>query len=529
MTFKRFAATLGILVGLASCEAARLPAKQADLLITNGTLYDGSGAPGRIASILVEDGKIARIITDGDQLPVARQTIDARGLIIAPGFIDPHTHAGSDLASDDAARRANLAYTFQGVTTIVVGNDGFGKPNISVQAATARSKGIGTNVAYLAGFGPIRKAVIGGARRAPNQAELNKMRAIMRIAMCEGAWGFSTGLYYVPQTYAETEEVVALAEEASALGGYYDTHMRDESTYNITVQGALAETLSIGRSADIPVHIAHIKALGPSVWGHSAKMIETIEAAQAEGLRVTADQYPWDASGTRVSNALVPRWALEGGLDALRSRLNDPEQVGRIREGIADGYRRRGGADRLLVTGSLHGADVAVGSTLDDIAKARAVDPVDAAIGILMEGDARVASFNMSKADIAEFAGQDWVVTGSDGSTGHPRKYASFPKAYRDLVQKAVPGMALARFIQRSSAQTADIIGLKDRGRIVAGMAADIVVFDPANFAPRATYASPRELSFGVRYLIVNGITVISSGSYTGALPGLPLLKREGC
>lgn len=304
--------------------------------------------------------------------------------------------------------------------------------------------------------------------------------------------------------------------------------MRDESTYNITVEGALAETLEIGRDAQIPVHIAHIKALGPAVWGHSARMIAMIEAAQAAGQRVTADQYPWEASGTRVSNALVPRWALEGGLDALRARLRDPEQAARIREGIAKAYERRGGADRLLVTGSLQGAETSVGSTLAEIAKKRSIDPVDAAISILMEGDARVASFNMSAADIAAFAAQDWVVTGSDGSTGHPRKYGSFPKAYQDLVNGDV-GMSMARFVQRSSAQTADIIGLTDRGRIAPGLAADLVIFDPDEFAPRATYQSPRELSAGVRHLIVNGESVISDGQYTGALPGQPLLKQTGC
>lgn len=520
--------SLGALAALASCQSISAPDDTPDLLIANGTLHDGSGAEGRSASVLVDDGKIVRVISAIEPLPVADRFIDAQGLVIAPGFIDPHTHAGSDLASDDAGRRANLAFAFQGVTTVVVGNDGFGTPDIASQASAAEANGIGTNVAYLTGFGPIREAVLGDANREPSGTELGEMRSITRRAMCEGAWGFSAGLYYVPQNYAASDEVIELAREVSALGGYYDTHMRDESTYNITVKGALEETLKIGREAQIPVHIAHIKALGPTVWGHSAKMIAMIEAAQANGHRVTADQYPWEASGTRISNALVPRWALEDGLEALRLRLRDPAQAERIREGISKGYERRGGADRLLVTASLHGAEVAVGSTLADIAQEQSVDPVDAAIAILMEGDARVASFNMSAADIAAFAAQDWVVTGSDGSTGHPRKYASFPKAYRDLV-KGGAGISLARFIQRSSAQTADIIGLEDRGRIAPGLAADIVIFDPDGFAPRATYQSPRELSVGVRHLLVNGESVIIDGAYTGALPGRPLLKKTSC
>ena len=522
---------IGLLSGwlaVASCHTASDPVDRPDLLIANGTIYDGSGKPGIEASVLIDDGIIVQIVPQGEMAPATKEIIDARGLVVAPGFIDPHTHAASDLASDDAMRRANLPFAFQGVTTVVVGNDGFGTPDIAAQATHMSEAGIGTNVAYLAGFGPIRETVIGDANRAPNDAELAEMRQITRQSMCEGAWGFSTGLYYVPQNYASTQEVVALAKETSAFGGYYDTHMRDESTYNITVEGALAETLLIGREANIPVHVAHIKALGPAVWGHSAKMIAMIEDAQAAGLRVTADQYPWEASGTRVSNALVPRWALEGGLDALRERLRDAEKAAQIREGIAAGLERRGGADRLLVTGALHGADIDIGSTLADIAAASSIDPVEAAIAILMQGDARVASFNMSAADIAAFATKDWVVTGSDGSTGHPRKYASFPKAYQDLVIGNA-GMDIARFIQRSSAQTAEIIGLSDRGRIAPGLAADIVVFDPASFAPRATYQSPREFAIGVRYLLVNGDAVISEGEYTGALPGEPLLKQTAC
>lgn len=520
-----FAALLG------SCTIANSPSPAPlgfDLLIVNGDVFDGDGQHLANVDIGISSGRIMAVSDNLAENVSADQTIDAAGLIVAPGFIDPHTHADSDLSSEDAMRRANLAFAFQGVTTVVVGNDGFGGPDIAVQAATLRANGIGTNVVQLVGFGPVRETVIGKVNRAPSDGELGEMRKLTRQAMCEGAWGLSAGLYYVPQSYASTKEVIALAEEAGALGGYYDTHMRDEGTYNITVEGALAEALAIGRDAGLPVHIAHIKALGPDVWGYSAKMIAMIEQARAQGQRVTADQYPWKASGTRVSNALVPPWALEGGLDAMRKRLRDPEQSGRIRAGIASGIERRGGADRLLLTGPLHGATVPTGSTLDQIAEQSGISEVDAAVGILMEGDARVASFNMDPEDIVTFAQQSWVVTGSDGSTGHPRKYASFPKAYQHLV-KGEAGMSIAEFVSRSSGRTADIIGLTDRGRIAPGKAADIVIFDPASFAARATYSSPRELSVGVRHLIVNGERVISDGDYTGALPGQPLLKDTAC
>lgn len=528
--FGRRLALAAACLGLAGCLGPDAERKRlaADVIIAGGTVHDGTGARGRFADLVIVGGTIRYIGPSGAARFEAKRRIDADGLVVSPGFIDPHTHAGSDLASDDAQRRANLPFAFQGVTTVVVGNDGGGSPEISKLAAKATEQGIGTNIAYLVGFGPLRRAAMGTENRPASSSEVSQMRATARQAMCQGAWGFSTGLYYVPQSYAPTDEVVELASVAGSLGGYYDTHMRDESTYNVTVQGALSEALEIGRRADIPVHIAHIKALGPAVWGHSGKMIEAVEAARKVGQRVTADQYPWEASGTRVSNALVPRWALEGGLAGLRERLDNEAAASRIREGMVEGLERRGGADKLLVTGRLGSAEVAVGKTLADIADAQGLKPVDAAIAILKDGDARVASFNMSEADIAAFAGRDWVVTGSDGSSGHPRKYGSFPKAYRDLV-KGEARMPLARFIRRSSGQTADIIGLRGRGYLKQGYAADVLVFDPERFAPRATYQTPREYSAGVVHLLVNGEVVISSGEYVGTLPGEPLLKETEC
>ncbi len=517
-------------IGLVGCQS--IPAQPeweaVDTIIAGGRVFDGTGAVGQFGDIAIRDDSIVYVGADATARFRAESVIDASDLVVAPGFIDPHTHAGSDLASDDRKRRANLPFAFQGVTTVVVGNDGFGSHDVAAMATAAREQQIGTNVAFLVGFGLVREAVLDKADRAPDPAELSQMKTLAREAMCEGAWGLSTGLYYVPQTYAKTDEVIALAKIAGEFGGYYDTHMRDESTYNVTVTGALAETLEIGKQADLPVHIAHIKALGPAVWGHSATMIAMIEQARANGQRVTADQYPWEASGTRISNALVPRWALEGGLDSLRRRLAEPDQLQTIRGEMIEAIARRGGADRLLVTGQLSGSNAPIGKTLAEIAEMRGAAPADAAIAILQEGDARLASFNMSADDIAAFATQDWVVTGSDGSSGHPRKYGSFPKAYRDLVAGDAR-MDLARFIRRSSGQTADIIGLEKRGYLKPGHFADIVVFDPNRFAPNATYAAPRELSSGVVHLFVNGQAVIANGAHSGALAGRPLLKDTDC
>jgi len=521
------------IMGLTACHSPQGTQQAHDVLIKGGMLVDGTGSAPIMADILIDDGQVAAIIEPGSSTPNAHHVINAKGLVVAPGFIDPHTHADGDLQSDDPKRRANLPFAFQGVTTVVVGNDGFGSPDIANQARFAHSEGIGTNVAYLVGFGPVRRAQLDTENRAPSEIELAAMRSLTRQAMCEGAWGLSAGLYYVPQNYSTTHEVVALAKIAGEFGGYYDTHLRDESTYNITVTGALDEALQIGREAQLRVHISHIKALGPAVWGQSSAMIEQVKTARANGQSVSADQYPWDASGTRISNALVPRWALAGGLDAFRKRLSNAEEAKRIRNGIVAGLARRGGAARLLITGALGDAEVQAGQTLAQYSANRGLSHVEGAIAILKQGDARVASFNMDEADIVAFAHQDWVVTGSDGSSGHPRKYASFPKAYRDLVKgdllKGDAKMSLARFVQRSSAQTAAIIGLTDRGLLKPGYAADIVVFDPEEFEARATYQSPKALSAGVRFLLVNGKITIEDGQYNGGLHGQPLLKANSC
>ncbi|WP_417622018.1 N-acyl-D-amino-acid deacylase family protein [Parasphingorhabdus sp.] len=515
---------------LAACQTPSDQSNRvaADYLIENGIVYDGSGAAPRVADIAVRRDRIVFIGDATDNQFAFADRIDASGLIVAPGFIDPHTHADNELVSSYPEQRQNKAFAFQGVTTVVVGNDGYGRTDILKLATKARQDGIGTNVAYLAGFGYIRKSVIGDDDRAPTEAESARMKNMMAQAMCEGAVGLSAGLYYTPQNFAKTAEVVELARIAGQQGGYYDTHLRDESSYNIGLIGAVDEAIEIGEQSGAAVHISHIKALGPAVWGQSSQIISLINAAREKGQKITADQYPWAASGTRISNALVPRWALDGGLAGLRERLKNAAMLDRIKSDMAGNLERRGGADKLLITGALGGAGIEPGQTLADLAVQSRSDPLDVAIDMLKTGDARVASFNMNAKDIRAFATQEWVVTGSDGSTGHPRKYASFPKAYRDFVVEGKI-LSLSRFIRRSSGQTADIVGVKDRGYLKVGMAADIVVFDSLSFAPMASYEQPRLLSTGVRYLFVNGQPAISGGQSTGALPGRPLLKETPC
>ncbi|MDO9472655.1 MAG: amidohydrolase family protein [Caulobacter sp.] len=489
-----------------------------DLLLRGGQVIDGTGAPARRADVGVIGDRIV-LVGDAAGREAAR-VIDVAGLIVAPGFIDPHTHAGSDLAADDPAIRANINYLTQGVTTVFIGNDGDGQPDIAVRSSQAERQGVGVNVAAFVGFGAVRRAVVGQADRAPTPAELARMKTLVAGAMCEGAVGFSTGLYYAPQSFSTTEEVIALAREAATRGGVYDSHLRDEGSDNIGLLAAVEEALRVGREAGMPVHFAHIKALGVDVHGKAAEVIALIEAERAKGRSVTADHYPWSASGTRVSNALMPRWAMDGGEAALKARLADPALRDRLVADIADNLRRRGGPTSLLLTSGPF-----AGQRLGELAAAWKVDPVEAAIRVVRdEGDARVASFNMTDADISAFAVQPWVMTGSDGSPGHPRKYGTFPLAWTRFVTE---GRLLTpeQYVRRSAGLVADTFGLEGRGYLAAGKFADVVVFDPATFAARADYEHPTRLSTGVRWALVNGRPAIEDGRPTLALAGKGLRR----
>ncbi|RXZ66415.1 N-acyl-D-amino-acid deacylase family protein [Pelagerythrobacter rhizovicinus] len=510
------------LLAVPSAAAAELPA--ADLLIVGGEVHDGTGAAGRTADIAVRDDRIVYVGPDGERAVHAARILDASGLLVMPGFIDPHTHADGDLLSSDPDRRENPAYLHQGVTTVVIGNDGGGSPDIAEKAAGLENAGVGTNVGLMVGFGPVREEVLGETNRAPTADELARMQRRVARAICQGALGFSTGLHYAPQTFAETGEIVALTREAGKRGAIYDSHLRDESSYSTGLKASVAEAIAIGREAGAPVHIAHIKALGPDVWGSSGEIIDMVDEARARGQRVTADQYPWRASGTRISNALVPRWALDGGMPGLRARFDDPEAAARLRTEMAENLRRRGGAETLLITRGIGDADRWDGKTLAEVAAAMGSKPIEAAIAILRRSDARVASFNMDRSDIEAFAVQPWVMTGSDGSTGHPRKYATYPKAYRDLVTSGK--LDLPTFVRRSSGLVADTLGLTNRGYLEADAFADIVIIDAERFVPRAGYANPEELSEGVVHLIVNGSLAIENGRPTGVHSGRVLLRQ---
>ena len=492
-----FLATTALLLGAAPAPPA------VDLLIRGGMVYPGDAAP-FVGDVAITGDRIA---ATGKHLSVApARVLDARGLVVAPGFIDPHTHMGDALASPDARVRLVEAFLLQGVTTAFVGNDGGGATDVAAVLGSVRTRPVGINYATWVGLGPVRQSVLGSAARAPTLVELDRMRGLVGQAMCGGALGLSTGLFYAPQSFAKTDEVVALAREVGRRGGLYDSHLRDESSYTVGLHAAVAEALTIGREAGLPVHIAHIKALGVDVEGQSGRVIAAVRAARAAGQRVTADQYPWDASGTSLVAALVPAAAQEGGRAALLARLDDP----RLRADMAENLRRRGGATKLLIT---EGPEA--GRTLAQLGP----DPIATAIAVMRRADPAVASFNQSERDIRAFMREPWVMTGSDASAGHPRVYGSFARKWSNY------GDVLTRrqFVERSATLTADTFGLAGRGRLRTGAFADVVVFDPARFAARATSARPTLPAAGVRTVLVNGVVAVEDGRLTGAAAGRAL------
>jgi len=489
-------------------------AATADLLIRGGTIYTGSDAP-FVGDVAVTADHISAV---GRHLTIkARRVIDAKGMIVAPGFIDPHTHVGDDLASDDARKRLVPAFLMQGVTTAFIGNDGGGAIDVKAVLDRVRTKPVGINYATYTGFGTIREKVVGMANRAPTADELARMKAMVGDAMCQGALGLSTGLFYAPQSFSKTDEVVALAKEAARRGGTYDSHIRDESSYTVGLKAAVDEAIEIGRLGHIPIHISHIKALGVDVQGQAPDIIAMIDRARAAGIDITASQYPWSASGTSLVASLIPLWAQDGGRVALLARFEDAALTQKLHADMAENLRKRGGADALLIVEGPY-----KNRTLANVAKTMGKDPIEAAIAAIRIEDSGVVSFNQSETDIAAFMRQPWVMTDSDASTGHPRVYGTFARKYAKYAV-ADHVITVRQFIERSSALTADWFHLAGRGHLKTGAFADIVMFDPRTYAARATYEQPTLFAAGVRTVLVNGRIAVDQGRLTGVAAGRAL------
>ncbi|HVS15837.1 MAG TPA: amidohydrolase family protein [Thermoanaerobaculia bacterium] len=509
--------------------AAALSAQAYDVLIRAGRLLDGSGNPWR-ASDLAIDGD--RIVAMGDLADATgRLEIPAGGLYVAPGFIDVHSHAAPGLASSELSGAVPLLA--QGVTVVVVNPDGGGPIDLARQREQLLAEGLGVNVALLVPHAAVREAVLGMEDRAPDRAELERMRALVGAGMEAGAFGLSSGLFYAPGSYARTAELVELARVAAASGGVYTSHIRDEADYTVGVVAAVDEVIRIAEEAGLPGIVTHVKVLGPRVWGFSGALVLRVEQARARGVEVYADQYPYDASGTSIAGALIPRWVQVGGREALLRRLADPAERARVRAEVIESLDRRGGAERLVF--GRYPPDPAIeGRSLASVAQERRVHAADLALDLLDGGDASLVSFNMTERDIATFMRQPWTMTSSDGDlstlgTGHPhpRWYGTFPRKIRKYVlEDGVIGLEDA--VRSMTSLAAGVFGLADRGTLRVGALADVVVFDLERLRDVASYEDPHRLSEGVVWVLVNGEVAVAEGKATGVMAGQVLRRARG-
>lgn len=499
-----------------------------DLLIRNGRILDGGGNPWFRGDVGVRDG---RVVAVGRGVPTrAARVIDAADRFVAPGFIDTHSHTAEGLSSADRSHARPLLA--QGITSVVVNADGTGPTDLRTQAHELEVHGLGVNVAQLVPHGAIRTEVVGSVDRAPTDRELERMRALVRTGMVAGALGLSSGTFYAPASFAEPAEIEALAAVSGRHGGLYVSHVRDESNYGVGLLAAVDEVLEVGRVAGLPVIVSHIKALGPPVWGQSEAVVQMIARARADGVEVYADQYPYVASATGLDAALLPGWAQAGGRDSLLARLADPPTRERIARTVAENLERRGGADRVRFR--YYTPDPGIeGRSLAEVAAAHGRDAVDTALGLIAEGRAGIVSFNMTESDVRRFMRQPWTITASDGSyppwgrgVPHPRSLGTFPRRIRAYVLDE-PVTTLEHAVRSMTGLPAQAYRIADRGRIAPGMAADIVLFDPARLRDAATYEQPWQLAQGVDLVIVNGGLAVVDGAPTGELHGRVLARQE--
>lgn len=522
------AITVAACLALALAPGPALSQQLYDIVIRGGRLLDGSGNPWYYGDVAIAGDRIAAV---GDlSAAQARRIIDARGLYVAPGFIDVHSHAGPGLATPQLSAARPLVA--EGVTTVVVNPDGGGPVDLVGQRAALLKDGLGVNVAQFVPHGSIRSAVLGMSDREPTAAELDRMRGLVRAGMEAGGFGLSSGPFYAPGSYSKTEELVELAKIAAQYGGVYQSHIRDESDYTVGLVAAVDEVIRIAREARLPGIVTHIKALGPHVWGYSMAMAQRIQSARDAGVEVFADQYPYSASSTSLEAALLPRWAEEGGDSALQRRLKTPADLARIRAAMVDNLERRGGAARLQIT--RHRSDPTLeGRTLEEVARQTGKDPIDAAIGIIQAGGAGVVSFNMLDADVDLFMRQPWTMTCSDGDlvpmgegAPHPRAYGTFPRKLRVYgLDRHV--ISLEDAIRSMTSLPATIFHMRDRGIIRPGAFADIAVFDGAQVRDLATYEKPHQLSQGMVYVLVNGKLAVDGSQLTDGKYGVALSRKN--
>lgn len=545
--------TCTLMVSCQTQPAVQQAQPEYDLLITGGHIIDGSGSPWYEGEVAVKDGKIAaigRLVN-----PTARRVIDATGLVVAPGFIDLHSHSDYSLLIDGEGQ----SKIRQGVTTDIIGEDASAGPFESTsQPDVSKSprppgfkrnwetlgqyfdvlqkSGISLNVASYVGAGQVWMDVIGNVNRRPTPEEMQKMKDLVAQAMQQGAIGLSSGLAYAPNMFETTDELIQLASVAARYGGIYTSHIRSEGAEE---PQALAEAIEIGEKAHLPVHILHFKIVGKQNWGHMVDQIKIVQAARDRGIEVTADQYPYLAGWTHLEQCLPPQF-LEGSLERRVELLKDPKVREEIRRDIAHGVpgwtnnevESAGGWHGVMVSAVVKPADKKYeGKRMDEVANMMHTDPVDALCDLLVNegGTAYAIYFIMSEPDVELAMKQPWMGIGSDGlavnpnmtfvGKPHPRCYGTFPRVLGVYVREKQV-LTLADAVRKMTSLPAHIVGLKDRGLLAPGMAADITIFNPKTVIDKATYEDPMKYPEGIPYVIVNGVVVIEKGNHTGAKPG---------
>ncbi len=528
-----------------------------DTVFAGGHVMDGTGNPWFRADVAIRNGRIVAVGRLAD-LP-ARRTVDVQGLIVAPDFIDMHSHAEEGLASDESERRAAPNVVSQGVTTVVVNQDGYRKAPIAEQRRTFEVRGIGLNAVLFVGHKGLRLDVMKeDFRRTATKKEISQMRRLLKQGMEDGAWGLSAGLEYVPGRWAAPEEMVALVRELAPYDGVYVLHerssgqtpfwylpSRDKDEVPTTMVDNIKEIINVSEQTGVKVVATHIKARGIDFWGSSKIMINLINEARARGIRVFADQYPYNTSGSDGKLVLIPKWLSErvgkgkklSPAGRLRQGLANKSVAADLRRDIAHKIVRRGGPKSIIVMD--HPDKSFLGKSLGELAERHSVTPVEMALQLQLKGDpdrrggARLRSYSMSEKDVEAFAQQPWTATCTDGRIAlpidgpvHPRYYGAFPRKIRHYaIERGI--MTVEAAIRSCTSLTAQILGLRDRGQIREGFHADIVVFDRERIRDTATAFKPHQHSAGVVHVLVNGKFVVENGERTGALPGRVLLPRR--
>lgn len=493
----------------------------ADLLLVGGTLHIGDGSPGVVGDVAIHDERIVAVgkFEHGE----IKQRLNCEGLVVSPGFIDLHNH--SDRPVTRKATRAVTNYLAQGCTTIVTGNCGSGPVDVNKYYATLDEHGIGVNVAHLLPQGSLREDVMNSERREASDEELSRMKELADKAMQDGAWGMSTGLIYVPSSYADTAELTQIAQVVAKHNGIYASHIRGEGTGLLK---AVQEAMEIGENAGLPVHISHFKSSGQESWGLVRVAIEMIEKQRAAGQVVTADQYPYIASSTSLGAIFIPAWARAGSRKQMLERMNDEESKQRIHDAINRKLTSTDQGQRIQIARHRPQPGWA-GRRLKEIADELGISPFDLIMQIERDGGASVVNFGINEDDVRVVMQKSWVATASDGSSRlpsdempHPRSYGTFSRkiGYYSVREEVIP---LEQAIRSSSGLPADILGMTDRGYLRVGQWADIAIWNRDKLIDKATFDAPHQYSEGIEYLLVNGTPAIWQGDVTGALAGKPL------